>query len=74
MRLLIAATISEPEMLAPDVEDFVVLPLYPLTGSPHEFSRTTDHIDRAILSTDAYLAQRGRQRGEIPHETRPHSH
>jgi hypothetical protein len=50
-----------------------VLPLYPLAGSPYEFSRTTDHIDRAILSTDAYLAQRGRQRGKIPHE-RLHGH
>ncbi len=33
-----------------------------------------DHIDRAILSTDAWLAQHGLQQGKIPHEMRLHSH
>jgi NTE family protein len=39
-------------------------------GSPYDFSRTADHIDHAILSTDAWLAQHGK----VPHEMRLHSH
>ena len=60
--------------LAPDIAYFVVPPLCPLVGSPCDFSRTADHIDRAILSTDAWLAQHGLQQGKIPHEMRLHSH
>ena len=66
--------VSELETLAPDIEYFVVPPLCPLVGSPYDFSRTADHIDRAILSTDAWLAQHGLQQGKIPHEMRLHSH
>ena len=51
-----------------------VLPLYALAGSPYEFSRTTDHIDRAILSTDAWLTQHGLRQGKIPRKMRLHSH
>ena len=52
----------------------MVPPLCPLVGSPYDFSRTADHIDRAILSTDAWLAQHNLQQGKIPHEMRLHSH
>jgi len=73
--LLIARQlVSELEALGPDVEYFVVPPLCPLVGSPYDFSRTSDHIDRAIATTDAWLAQHGLQQGKIPHEMRPHSH
>jgi NTE family protein len=48
--------------------------LCPLVGSPYDFSRTADHIDRAILSTDAWLAQAGLEQSKIPHEMRLHSH
>jgi len=73
--LLIARQlVSELEMLGPDIEYFVVPPLCPLVGSPYDFSRTADHIDRAILSTDAWLAQHSLQQGKIPHEMRLHSH
>ena len=75
LTLLIARQlVSELESLAPDIEYFVVPPLCPLVGSPYDFSRTADHIDRAILSTDAWLAQHSLQQGKIPHEMRPHSH
>jgi NTE family protein len=75
LTLLIARQlVSELEMLGPDIEYFVVPPLCPLVGSPYDFSRTADHIDRAILSTDAWLAQHGLQQGKIPHEMRLHSH
>jgi NTE family protein len=75
LTLLIARQmVIELETLAPDIEYFVVPPLCPLVGSPYDFSRTADHIDRAILSTDAWLAQHSLQEGKIPHEMRPHSH
>ncbi|MDB5584210.1 MAG: alpha/beta hydrolase [Bradyrhizobium sp.] len=75
LTLLIARQlVSELESLSPDIEFFVVPPLCPLVGSPYDFSRTSDHIERAIRSTDAWLAQSGLEQSGIPHEIRPHSH
>jgi NTE family protein len=75
LTLLIARQlVSELEGLAPDIEYYVVPPLCPLVGSPYDFSRTADHIERAILSTDDWLAQNGLQQRCIPNEMRPHSH
>jgi len=75
LTLLIARQlVSELEDLASDIEYFVVPPLCPLVGSPYDFSRTADHIERAIQSTDAWLAQNGLEKSGIPHEMRPHSH
>jgi NTE family protein len=66
--------VIELEGLGPDIEYFVVPPLCPLVGSPYDFSRTADHIDRAIATTDAWLAEHSLQQGKIPEEMRPHSH
>jgi NTE family protein len=66
--------VSELEGLGPDIHYFVVPPLCPLVGSPYDFSRTADHIERAIQTTDAWLAQSGLEQGKIPGEMRPHSH
>jgi NTE family protein len=75
LTLLIARQLlSELEGLDPSIDFFVVPPLCPLVGSPYDFSRTDDHIERAIQSTDAWLAQGGIERGGIPDEMRPHSH
>jgi len=75
LTLLIARQlVSELEGLGPDIEYFVVPPLCPLVGSPYDFSRTSDHIERAIRSTDAWLAQDGLKKSGIPDEMRPHSH
>jgi NTE family protein len=75
LTLLIARQlVSELEDLAPDIEYFVVPPLCPLVGSPYDFSRTSDHIERAIRSTNAWLAQNGLEKTRIPGEMRPHSH
>jgi NTE family protein len=75
LTLLIARQlVSELEGLGPDIEYYVVPPLCPLVGSPYDFSRTADHIDRAIRVTDAWLAQNGLEKREIPHELRPHDH
>ncbi|MES1149955.1 MAG: patatin-like phospholipase family protein, partial [Bradyrhizobium guangdongense] len=76
LTLLIARQlVEELEGLDPEIEYFVVPPLCPLVGSPYDFSRTDDHIERAVKSTDVWLAQDGlEQQGSIPHEARPHSH
>ena len=75
LTLLIARQlVSELEGLAPDIEYYVVPPLCPLVGSPYDFSRSADHIERAIRSTDAWLAQAGLEQSGIPDEMRPHTH
>jgi NTE family protein len=75
LTLLIARQlVIELESLDPAIEYYVVPPLCPLVGSPYDFSRTADHIARAIESTDAWLAQSGLEQRGIPHELRPHSH
>jgi NTE family protein len=75
LTLLIARQlVSELEGLASNIEYFVVPPLCPLVGSPYDFSRTSDHIERAIQSTDAWLARKGMEQGGIPDEMRPHTH
>ena len=75
LTLLIARQlVSELEDIAPDIEYYVVPPLCPLVGSPYDFSRTSDHIERAIASTDAWLAQGGLQKSGIPEQMRPHAH
>jgi len=75
LTLLIARQlVSELEGIEPGIEYFVVPPLCPLVGSPYDFSRTADHIERAIASTDAWLDQGGLIHGGIPEGMRPHSH
>ncbi len=75
LTLLIARQlVNELENLSPEIEYYVVPPLCPLVGSPYDFTRTADHIERAVRSTDAWLAQNGLEKREIPHELRPHDH
>ena len=75
LTLLIARQlISDLEDLPAEIEYFVVPPLCPLVGSPYDFTRTADHIQRAVESTEAWLRQGGLQRRGIPDEMRPHSH
>jgi NTE family protein len=75
LTLLIARQlVNELENLGPHIEYYVVPPLCPLVGSPYDFSRTADHIERAWRATDAWLAQSGLEKREIPHELIPHDH
>jgi NTE family protein len=75
LTLLIARQlVSELEDIGPGIEYYVVPPLCPLVGSPYDFARTADHIERAIASTDAWLAQGGLQKVGIPEQMRPHAH
>jgi NTE family protein len=73
-RLIARQLVSELEGLAPNIEYFVVPPLCPLVGPPYDFCRTSDHIERAIQSTDAWLARNGMEQSGIPDEMRPHTH
>lgn len=66
--------ITELEYLEPGIDYYVVPPLCPLVGSPYDFTRTDDHITRAIKNTDAWLADGGLEKGGIPGEMRPHRH
>lgn len=65
---------TELEYLEPAIEYYVVPPLCPLVGSPYDFTRTDDHIARAVASTQAWLADGGLEKGGIPGEMRPHRH
>jgi len=66
--------VNELENLGSDIEYFVVPPLCPLVGSPYDFSRTAEHIERSRLNTDEWLAGGGLELSAIPHELRPHDH
>jgi NTE family protein len=75
LTLLIARQlVNELENIGPDVEYFVVPPLCPLVGSPYDFTRTSDHIARALDTTNAWLESDGLKAGRIPHELQPHDH
>jgi len=75
LTLLIARQlVSELEGLPSNIEYYVVPPLCPLVGSPYDFSRTSDHIERAIKSTDEWLTQGGLEKRHIPGELRAHDH
>jgi len=65
---------TELEYLEPGIEYYVVPPLCPLVGSPYDFTRTIDHITRAIKNTEAWIADGGLEKGGIPGEMRPHTH
>jgi NTE family protein len=45
-----------------------------LTGSPYDFSRTDELIEKAAKRTEEWLAEGGLQRHEIPHEMNAHKH
>jgi NTE family protein len=66
--------VSELEGLQSDIEYFVVPPLCPLLGSPYDFSRTSELIERSIKSTDDWLAHHGLENRHIPGELRTHNH
>ena len=75
LTLLIARQlVNELEDLGSEIAYFVVPPLCPLVGSPYDFSRTAEHIERARRSTDDWIRAGGLTQRTIPHELRPHDH
>lgn len=75
LTLLIATQLlSELDGLAPHVDYFVLPPLCPLDGSPYDFSQTDVLIERAIKSTDAWLAEGGMDRPRVHAQLSLHEH
>jgi NTE family protein len=75
LTLLIARQlVNDLEGLPPEIDYFVVPPLCPLSGSPYDFTLTSEHIERSIKSTDDWLAHHGLEKKRIPGELRPHGH
>jgi NTE family protein len=75
LTLLISRQIrSELEGLDETIAYHVAPPLCPLMGSPYDFSQTAELIERAAARTDAWLADGGLERREIPHEMNAHKH
>ena len=75
LTLLIATQLlSELAGLEPHIDYFVLPPLCPLTGSPYDFSQTEQLIERAIKSTDAWIADGGFERPRIHAQLSLHEH
>ena len=73
--LLIAHQLaSEFEPYHAAAEIIMVPPLCPLVGSPYDFSRTDEHIERAIRNTEKWIGKGGLEQHGIPGELRPHEH
>jgi len=60
--------------LAPDIDFHVAPPLCPLLSSPIDFAITGELIERAAASTNAWIADGGLTRREIPHQMNTHKH
>jgi NTE family protein len=75
LTLLISRQVrGELESLDEAIDFHVAPPLCPLMGSPYDFSQTAELIERAASRTDAWLAEGGLERREIPHEMNAHKH
>jgi NTE family protein len=56
------------------IEYFVLPPLCPLTGSPYDFSQAGALIERAIKSTDAWIAGGGLEQPNVHAQLSIHRH
>jgi NTE family protein len=75
LTLLVARQLwSELEGLDGQHRYFVLPPLYPLVGSPHNFSQTSDLIERAASSTEAWIAAGGLDRPCVLAQLGTHKH
>lgn len=75
LTLLIARQLmNELQSLDPSIDYFVVPPLCPLTGSPYDFSHTSELIERAARSTDAWLSKGGLDRPGVHAQLSIHKH
>lgn len=56
------------------IEYFVLPPLCPLTGPPYDFSQSDALIDRAIKSTDTWIADGGLEKPNVHAQLSIHKH
>ena len=62
------------ELDGSDVEYFVLPPLCPLIGSPYDFSQSDALIDRAIKSTDTWIAEGSLEQPNVHTQLSIHKH
>lgn len=75
LTLLIARQlISDLEGLGASIDYFVLPPLCPLDGSPYDFSRTAELIERAVKSTDEWIEGGGLEVPRIHAQLGLHKH
>jgi NTE family protein len=75
LTLLIARQLmNELQGLDSSIDYFVVPPLCPLTGSPYDFSQTSKLIERATMSTEAWLAGGGLDHPGVYAQLSTHRH
>jgi NTE family protein len=75
LTLLIARQLmNELQGLDHSIDYFVVPPLCPLTGSPYDFSRTSELIERAAMRTDAWLSEGGLDHPGVHTQLSTHKH
>jgi NTE family protein len=65
---------NELQGLDSRIDYFVVPPLCPLTGSPYDFSQTSKLIERATMSTEAWLAGGGLDHPGVYAQLSTHRH
>jgi NTE family protein len=65
---------SELKGLDHSIDYFVVPPLCPLIGSPYDFSQTSELIERATRSTDAWLTGGGLDHPGVHAQLATHKH
>jgi NTE family protein len=65
---------NELQGLDHSIDYFVVPPLCPLTGSPYDFSRTSELIERAAMSTAAWLSEGGLDNPRVHAQLSTHKH
>jgi NTE family protein len=75
LTLLIARQLThEIDGIPRSISYSVVPPLCPVTGSPYDFSMTSQHIERAYLQAEQWIASGGLELREVPLPMRAHKH
>lgn len=72
--LIVRQLMNELQGLDRSIDYFVVPPLCPLIGSPYDFSQTSELIERAARSTDAWLAAGGLDHPGVNAQLSTHKH
>jgi NTE family protein len=76
LTLLIARQLTRElqELDGSGIEYFVLPPLCPLVGSPYDFSQTSALIERAVSTTDAWIADGGLDEPNVHAQLGTHTH
>ncbi|WP_346657744.1 patatin-like phospholipase family protein [Bradyrhizobium sp. 160] len=65
---------TELQGLDHSIDYFVVPPLCPLTETPYDFSKTSELIERAAMSTETWLSEGGLDRPRVHAQLSTHKH